>query len=269
MTKKSLVLCVVVALAVLVGTVNSSQVGATSGPGQTAKLFVGAGQPGETVFRYEVGMTGTPALELTLTHPTFSLPGFFAFSPAGEMFVSNPFTGTIARFLNPSGTPVFNGTVPSSEIIPNVHWGAFRGNELFLSNSGGGAVVRFTFDAAGNAMFNGEITAGLDTSVRAVQVNPATGELFVAMCCGTSQIRRFLIDAGGNAVPNGSITQGGLASPHDMAFSPWGELFVVNHSQSTVSRFVFDAAGNASPSPHGLISGGSLSKPRSGFQPLG
>ena len=136
------------------------------------------------------------------------------------------------------------------------HWAAFRDDELFIANPGLGNTLRFTFDAAGNAMSNGEITPTVH--VRGVQVNPATGELFLTICCGVNEIRRYLFDATGNAVPNGSITGGGINSPHGLAFSPWGELFVVNGSGNSVSRFVFDAAGNASP--NGLITG-SLSIP--------
>ncbi len=152
---------------------------AAASPGQTAQLFVGAILPSTTVFRYEVGTTGTSTLNLALTQPTFTMPGFLAFSPAGEMFVSNAHTGVITRFLDPQGTPVFHGIIASSEIIPTLHWGSFRGDELFVTTTGGGNVVRFTFDAAGNAVFNGTITAGLDRNVRGVRLNPATGELFV------------------------------------------------------------------------------------------
>ena len=258
MMKKSRVLGVAIALAVLLGTVNFFSVGAVSDPGQTAKLFVGAVGTSTPVFRYDVGMTGAPTLDLTLTHSKFALPGFFAFSPAGEMFVVNN-GGGVSRFLDPQGTRVFNGFVTSSEIVSTLLWGSFRGDELFLANTGGRNVVRFIFDGAGNAVFNGTITAGLSTAVRAVQANPTTGELFVTMCCFADTVRRFLIDASGNAVPNGSITGGGLNNPHDLAFSPWGELFVVNGVGNSISRFVFDALGNASA--NGLIAENSLNIP--------
>lgn len=133
--------------------------------------------------------------------------------------------------------------------------------ELFIAQRFGNNVLRFVFDAAGNALFNGAITAGLGgTAPRGVTVNPISGELFVTECCGVDEINRYLFDATGNAIPNGVITGGGLSNPHDMAFSPWGELFVANAgSNNSISRFIFDAAGNASP--NGQITGNGLNGP--------
>ena len=254
MMKKSLVLCVALGLAVLLGDVNSSPVGATSGPGQTAKLYVGTTATSGPVFRYEVGMTGTPTLDLTLTHSTFSFPGWFAFSPAGEMFVMNHFGG-VSRFLDPQGTPLFNGSINSSN-FGNIAWSTFRDDELFIADSAPpGNMWRFIFDAAGNAVPNGKIA---NTVSGIIEVNAATGELFVPRS-SPDRIERYLIDAFGNAVSNGSFTDAGLDTPHDMAFSPWGELFVVNGFGNSISRFVFDAAGNASA--NGLIAESSLNIP--------
>ena len=240
MMKKSLVLCVAIGLAVSLGDVNSSPVGATSGPGQTAKLFVGTTVTSAPVFRYEVSTTGPPTLDLTLTHPTFSFPGWFAFSPAGEMFVMNHFGG-VSRFLDPKGTPVFNGSIGSSEFA-NLAWSTFRDDELFVTSpgSGDGSVLRFVFDDMGDAVPNGAI----DIATGVIEVNPATGELFAHV--SSNRIGRFLIDPSGNVVPNGFIEYGGLSSPHDMAFSPWGELFMANGHGNNVLRFVFDEDGNAS-----------------------
>ena len=120
-------------------------------------------------------------------------------------------------------------------------------------------MLRFTFDVVGNAVPNGAITADLGPEVRGVQVNPATGELFVTRVLGANEIRRYLFDTFGNAVPNGEITGGGLSDPHDMAFSPWGELFVANGTGDSISRFVFDVAGNAWF--NGQITGSSLNGP--------
>ncbi len=209
------------------------------------------------MLRYEVGTTGSPTLDLTLTHASFDRPCCFAFSPAGEMFVMSNNAG-ISRFLDPQGTPVFNGTF-ASDGVNSFHWGSFRGEELFISNRGKSNVSRFILDVMGNVVPNGAITAGLNSQVRAVQVNPATGELFVTLVGGINEIKRYLIDASGDAVPNGSITGGGMSGPHDMAFSPWGELFVANGRGNSVSRFVFDTAGDASSS--GLITGNSLNGP--------
>jgi len=219
----------------------------------TAKLFVGAVAPGNAVFRYDVGITGSPTLDLALTDPSFATPGWFAFSPAGEMFVVN-ISGVISRFLDPQGNPVFNGSIVGS--FSNSHWATFRDDELFVADpgTGDGSVERFLFDDTGDAVANGEI----DVVTGVIQVNPATGELFVPQR-NPDRIERYLIDPSGNAVSNGSFTDVALNNPHDSVFSPWGELFVVNYSNNNISRFVFDALGNASA--NGLITGDSLSLP--------
>ncbi len=58
---------------------------------QSAKLFVSEAQGGVStqVFRYEVGPTGIPTLDLIITDPSFDAPCCLAFSRTGEMFVVN------------------------------------------------------------------------------------------------------------------------------------------------------------------------------------
>lgn len=262
--RQSTVAIFAIASVVLLGAVSyspvdaaSSSMGPTSSADQTAQLYIGAsGLTSFTnqVFRYEVGTTGSPSLDLTLTDSSFARPCCMAFSPAGEMFVVSVGAG-VSRFLDPQGTPLFNGTIASS----GTHFAAFRDNELFVANTGGGNVLRFIFDPTGSAVPNGKITADLNTHLRGVQVNPATGELFVSLCCSSSRIERYVFDVDGNAMHNGSINGGGLGNPHDMAFSPWGELFVANHGNQSISRFVFDSAGNATF--NGQIMGSSLNGP--------
>ncbi len=244
-----------------------------------AKMFVVLSDPfglpnSGPVLRYSVsGPTGTPTLETTITDPTFDLPIGVVFTPLGEMLVINrgdgvsPGAGSITRIANPSGVPSPNGTITSPS-FSGAHFGAFRQNELFVAQRGGSDVIRFLFDAAGNPSFNGTITQGLCcTAPRGVAVSPS-GELFVSQCCGVDEIDRYLLDAAGNAVPNGVITGGGLNNPHDMVFSPWGELFVANNQGNSVSRFTFDAAGNASP--NGVLTGPTLSYPTGlDFSPWG
>lgn len=229
-------------------------------PAQTATLFIGASGlptfPNE-VLRYQIGAGGSRTLDLTLTHPSFDQPCCMAFSSSGEMFLVSVGAG-VSRFIDPQGTPLFNGRIASSA-SGVTHWPVFRSGELFIANAAGGNVLRFAFDVIGDAVPNGAIAAGFDSEVRGVQVNPSTGELFITLVLGVDQIRRFVFDAAGNAVPNGSITDGGISNPHDMAFSPWGELFVANHTGNSISRFVFDAAGNASF--NGQITGSSLNGP--------
>jgi DNA-binding beta-propeller fold protein YncE len=150
-------------------------------------------------------------------------------------------------------SPLFNGSISSSSFnVP--HGATFKNGELFVAQRFGAGALRFLFDGAGNASLNGTITNGLNSGFpRGVTVNPTTGELFVTECCGINEINRYVFDSSGNAIPNGVITGGGLSNPHDLAFSPWGELFVANSDSGNVLRFVFDSSGNATP--NGQLSG--------------
>ncbi len=75
------------------------------------------------------------------------------------------------------------------------------------------------------------------------------GELLVANAGFASapgkQMLRFKLDSQGNVTPNGTVDDDSLNLPIDLAFAPWGELFVVNNGTATISRFTFDTAHNA------------------------
>jgi hypothetical protein len=232
------------------------------------KFFVVSGPVVDSpnvMYRYAMaGPADVPALDLTLTDPSLDRPCCLAFSDSGEMLVVNrgpqtsTISGSISRFSNPQGTPAFRGTITSNSFSAP-HFAAFRQGELFVAQRFGNNVLRFTFDAAGNATLSGTISAGLfGTGPRGVAVNPSTGELFVTQCCGVDRINRFVFDANGNASPNGIIPTAPGSSPHDLVFSPWGELFVTNGGIGKVARFVFDAAGNAIPNGEILEAAGGL-----------
>lgn len=216
------------------------------------------------VYRYEVGMTGNPILETTITDPGLDSPSGLAFSPTGELFVinrsPNPTTGSVSRFLDPTGVPVPHGTITSSHFA-GPHGASFRNGELFVAQRQG-STLRFLFDSEGAASFNGAITEGMiGLTPRGVVISP-WGELFVSQCCTSNTISRYTFDAAGNVTFIGSITGGGMSNPHDMVFSPWGELFVGNFGNNSISRFTFDEQRNAVPngqityyefnSPYGL-----------------
>src|SRR5712692_136550 len=101
--------------------------------------------------------------------------------------------------------------------------------ELFVGNregnvgGGHGSIARFTFDAAGNYLPNGNITGNGLEAVHGVAFSPS-GELFAANYLN-DQISRFVFDASGNAIPNGVITFGVGTQLVGVAFSPSGELF--------------------------------------------
>jgi hypothetical protein len=226
--------------------------GATS-----AKLFI-TELPGNRVFRYDVTQGGGATFDLAIT--AGSAPQGIAFNAAGEMFVVNrdgpgsgPGPGSISRFLDPRGNPSPSGTIPGPDFnLP--HWAAtFWMGELYTAQRGGRNVLRFAFDGSGNVTGSDIPIVGLGgDGARGVQVDPANGDVLVSLCCGRNpSINRYELDASGNA----TLVQQFFApgDPHDMVFSPWGELFTANINGGTVSRFTIDALGDWVP--NGQITG--------------
>lgn len=268
------------AVALMTGFVSAGASDAARPSSHSAKLFVMAAQDsgglGESgpVLRYDVAGPGSsPTLERTINDPSFFRPCCFAFTRSGEMFVVNrgdPFvlsSGYISRILNPSRTPVANGTIALRAFnVP--HWAAFRQGELFVAQLGNTNVLRLRFDRRGIASPNGAITAGLCCHAPRGVAFSSTGELFVTQCCGVNTVNRFVFDSAGNATPNGVISGGGLSNPQDLAFSRSGELFVANANANSISRFKFDGAGNATA--NGQVTGAALHGPAGmAFSPWG
>ncbi len=234
---------------------------------QTAVLFAASRHerfsPNE-IYRYKVpGAGGTPVLDRTITNPSFNSISGLAFSPSGELFVTNVSpdyaSGSISRIRNPLDTPVFNGMITSRRFT-SPHGEAFANGELFVAQLKSNNVLRFNFNAFDEASFHGAITEHLcGTAPRNVAVSPAGNELFVTECLTVNEIDRYVLDSGGNANLHGVIKGGGLCNPHNLAFSPWGELFVANADNNSISRFVFDTLGNAVP--NGQITGPTLNVP--------
>jgi WD40 repeat protein len=145
-------------------------------------------------------------------------------------------------------------------LVVDPSYAAFNSQgELFVANRrwqqqgwGVGSIARFTFDAAGDPIANGEITGNSLDTVMGLAFSP-TGELF-AVNHFNGTISRFLFDPAGNAVPNGTIPTGGNQG---LAFSPNGELFVAHYS--SVERFLFDPVTKAA------IPNGSFSIPGAGY----
>ena len=252
--KENVTFCIGIGLLTLLGDPVS--------PSRAAKLFATSSQGAVStneVFRFDVGGPAEePTFEMAITVSSIDAPAGMVFSNSSELFVANR-GGSVSRILNPGAVPTFNGTI-SSPAFAGPHFAAFRNGELFVAQRLSGNVLRFLFDASGNHSPNGTITVGLAAGApRGVAVHPTTSELFVSECCGVNEINRYVFDDAGNALPNGVITGGGLSSPHDLIFSPWGELFAVNPGNNSISRFVFDALGNASS--NGQISGNGLNGP--------
>lgn len=249
-----------------IGTLKYSTL-STASCATAAKLFAveAQGPVGTQVFRYEVRPSGTPNLDLTLTHPSFHEPAGLAFSAQKELFVANRNAGgngAVVRFFEVFNTPLFNGEINAAHFNA-LHGLAFHNGELFIAQNADGKVLRYRFGITGDALANGEINSGASNGLA---FSP-WGELFITKS-GANAIDRYTFDVNGNPVANGSISGNGLGTPLDMAFSSWGELFVANLDSSSVSRFTFDGAHNASA--NGAISGAALNGPTGlSFSPWG
>ncbi|MFN0054206.1 MAG: putative Ig domain-containing protein [Planctomycetales bacterium] len=244
-----------------------------SGTPTHAKLFVSTNYYNATannkVYRYDVNPDGVLTFETSIVDSSFDSVFGLAISPFGQLFASNRGNGStqngrLTGFVDIDGQLKPSAGIPSSSF--STPFGiAFRGNELFVLNQGGGNILRFLVDRYGNVTPNGDIPDVQSPNPgghfdRGITVSP-WGELFVTQI-GTNSIARFIFDADGVAMPNGIISGVGLNNPHDLEFSQWGELFVANpdgYSFGTISRFTFDSSHNASP--NGQIETGAINSP--------
>jgi sugar lactone lactonase YvrE len=213
----------------------------------------GGGNPGE-VFLFSFPGIGTltplPAIPSGLTES----PNYVAFSPTGELFVSNHNSGTVSRFtIDSDGNYFPTGTITGNN-LEAPHGLAFSSTgELFAANWMNGTISRFTFDGQGNLLPNGTIATGGANQGLAFSSN---GELFST---GGSNIRRFTFDSGsGPANLNGTITVSGTSALHGLAFNGQGELFIADPYNNRVVRYKFDNTGNAISNGEIAVSGGPI-----------
>jgi hypothetical protein len=178
--------------------------------------------------------------------PDFGGAEYSAFR-GNELFVAQQFGGNVLRFLvHGNGGVVANGKITegldgTSRGVAVAPWG-----ELFVSLCCGRNVVkRFVFNAAGDAIANGEISGNNLNNPHDIEFS-AEGEMFVANAGGNT-VSRFLFDGEHNVIANGYFRGRVMNGPIGLAFSPWGELFVANHygSPGKISRWEFDDAGTA------------------------
>lgn len=231
--------------------------------GQKVTLFAVA-QNVNVVYRFQLGPVGAPVQISSISNALLNVPTGLTISSNGELFVvnidgpssGNGGAGSICRFINPAGAPVFNGIITNGFNTPV--GATFRGNELLVVDAWNNRVRRYTFNNAGVPGEIASITNGLNSNApRFVFAAPGGNEVFVSQCCGPNEVRRYLINGGGTVVTNGTITSG-LANPHGMAFSASGELFIVNAYGPSISRFTFS---NGVALANGTISGNGLGIP--------
>lgn len=159
----------------------------------------------------------------------------------------------------PTSYPVFQ--LPIWSIAGNglakFHQVAFGPDgELFAANYVGGwckwmefpcnptvTILRFVFDAAGNAIPNRTINAGEGTHGLAFNSN---GELLVARQDHNRYIDRHRFDPiAKKAIFTGSFTVPGLWAVTGLTFKAQGKLFAADIYASAVWRFLFDSSGKA------------------------
>jgi MYXO-CTERM domain-containing protein len=213
-------------------------------PGAAAAMFV-TDDLADAVYRYAIAPGGMARLETKITAASANSVAL----RAGELFVADFAGGGIHRLLSPFGIGQPNGRISGV----GLSWPEqirFVGDELWVANSdlagssSAFGIVRLAFDRAGVASVAGMLTEGLTGANRGMLWDPASGDVFVSQCCTANGIQHFHLDAGvyTRGVP---ITGNGLANPHGMVITAWGELLVANYNGSTVSRFTFDAKRNA------------------------
>ena len=77
------------------------------------------------------------------------------------------------------------------------------------------------------------------------------------------ELLRYALDSQGRPKANGTIQGNGLNGPCYAAFAPWGELFVVNTVDATISRFTFDSSHAVIP--HGTFQMSAAASPNGNF----
>ena len=236
----------------------ASAVGQFIGPATTPKIAryllassnttPGGGSPGEVFLFASPGIDTLTPLP-SIPSGMLDSPNYVAFSPGGELFVSNHNTGSVSRFiLDAQGSFAKNGTVTGNSLAAP-HGLAFnRNGELFAANWTNGTISRFYFDGQGNPIAHGTIaTAGAN---QGLAFSPG-GELFNTDF--GSHVRRFLFDpSSGAAIAHGSFAVPGASRLHGLGFNAQGELFIADPDNNRLVRFTFDGSGN--PVSHGTIS---------------
>ena len=230
------------------------------GSASAAKLFI-SDSSSDTIFRYEVTESNVPTFDLTITDggaadPFLDAPGSIAFS-SEEMFILNRgsfsggfFDGSIARYLDPTGTPTNNGLITNSSIdglnLINPHGIDFHNDKLFVGNSKGDSIERFDYNGSTDLPTLLSNVPNV-SRIRGVEFNLAGDELFVSRCCDINTLERYKLDSSGNIISSETITGNGLSNPHEIAISPWGEIFVANAGSNSVSRFFIDNGDMVQP----------------------
>jgi hypothetical protein len=214
------------------------------------------------IHRYLVTPTGAP---VGMGSIPASAPAGVAVAAGGQLFATDNAHSTVQWFPSPQG----GATTPAGSFVDaRLQWPEemrFVDGELWVTaaDAAGSSVpmpiLRLGLDGGGVTMVVGTITTNLTGANRGLLWLPATRELFVSQCCATSALQHFRVAADRSTTALPAITGNGLANPHGMVMTSWGELLVANYDSNSVLRFVVD--GNGGVRATGAITGNGLAAP--------
>lgn len=111
-------------------------------------------------------------------------------SPNGQWVYTTCANSQLVKYAYPSGTFVNSFTIGGAS---SMHWGAWRGNELFIADFGSGNVFRVQFDGSGNVSASNPVATM--ASAIGVAFSPDQQTMFVSGHT-SNQIGRFSNNAG-------------------------------------------------------------------------
>ncbi len=194
--------------------------------GSDGSLYV-ASDPTRQILKYN-GQTGA-FVGVFATLPSVNNPGHIAFGPDGNMYVSEWNGKSVWRFNGTTGASL--GVFATNANLDQPDGLAWRGNELFISNSGHGRVARA--DATTGAWLGGY--AGFEGSL----LNPTElnflgdGSLLVT-AFGNNSIRKY--DPTGVFVST-FATSSDLDGPVGTLVGSDGNLYVSSFNNSKILRY--------------------------------
>jgi hypothetical protein len=207
----------------------------------TATPFVYVNEVTTVAMQYAVGSFATDATHISSTTATYDTTAIAnAFSRAG--ILASLGTGQAL-----ATTPAGNGTVPQAEIdtLANIIAACVNSNGSLASTPA--ATPCFTLFA--NATVDGTATGAqpTDTATAALYIAQNPSANIVNLCglqTATAPFQPGLpcSNSGGNAYPHDftiaiNLTGGGLDNPKGLATDSFGNLFVANFGNNTISKF--------------------------------
>ena len=222
-------------------------------PPTQGTLFV-ADFVANTLNRYELVRGEEPALTTTVQLPGALTP--IILPQTGELLVGENQHETIARYTTPYDTPQLAGAITGNDLSMTFGKMVMVDDELWVVNPGNSDVDRLAFDSQARAATVGSLPV---VNGRGIAFDPVTRDLYITQCCGTDTILHATVDSLHALTTLPPLSGNGLANPHGMWLTPWGELFVVDAGANQVLRFTRDAAGGLTA--NGAITDGSFATP--------